>query len=136
VREANALERTYETQAGCPVAGTLDVIGDRWTILIFRDLMLGKSGKFKDLLESLQGISPNLLADRLKRLEREEIIERSFYSDHPPRAEYRFTAKGDELRPIVRAMARWGYKYRLTDEQREQALRMIPGIDPGETESP
>jgi DNA-binding HxlR family transcriptional regulator len=130
------VERTYETQAGCPVAGTLDVIGDRWTVLILRDLLLGKSGKFKDLLESLQGISPNLLAGRLKRLEREGIVERHFYSDHPPRAEYRFTAKGEELGSVVRAMARWGYKHRLTDEQREEAMRTIPGIDPAETESP
>jgi len=71
------------------VAATLDVIGDRWTILILRDLVLGRSGKFSDLLESLRGISPNLLAQRLKRLEREGILERFFYSDHPPRAEYR-----------------------------------------------
>lgn len=104
------------------MAATLDVIGDRWTLLILRDLVLGKSGKFKDLLESLQGISPNLLANRLKRLEREGIIERSFYSDHPPRAEYRFTVKGDELRPVVRAIAEWGYRHELTDEQRASWL--------------
>jgi len=128
------LERTYETQAGCPVAGTLDVIGDRWTILIIRDLVLGKSGKFKDLLASLQGISPNLLADRLKRLEREGIVERSFYSDHPPRAEYRFTPKGEELGSVVSAMARWGYKHRLTDEQREQAARLIPSLGSAATD--
>jgi len=128
------LERTYETQAGCPVAGTLDVIGDRWTILIIRDLVLGKSGKFKDLLESLHGISPNLLADRLKRLEREGIVERFFYSDHPPRAEYRFTPKGGELGSIVRAMARWGYKHRLTDKQREQAARLIPSLNSAATD--
>jgi DNA-binding HxlR family transcriptional regulator len=123
------LERTYETQAGCPVAGTLDVIGDRWTILVLRDLLLGRSAKFKDLLESLEGVSPNLLADRLKRLEQEGILERHFYSDHPPRAEYRLTAKGEELGAIVRAMARWGYRHRLTDAQREEAVRQIPGLD-------
>ena len=112
------MERTYETQTGCPVAATLDVIGDRWTILILRDLVLGQSGKFNDLLESLRGISPNLLAQRLKRLEREGILERFFYSDHPPRAEYRFTEKGKELGSVVRALATWGYAHRLTDEQR------------------
>jgi len=114
----SSLERTYETQTGCPVAATLDVIGDRWTILILRDLVLGQSGKFNDLLESLRGISPNLLAQRLKRLEREGILERFFYSDHPPRAEYRFTEKGKELGSVVRALATWGYAHRLTDEQR------------------
>lgn len=112
------MKRTYGSQEGCPVAATLDVIGDRWTILILRDLFLGNSGKFKDLLESLQGISPSLLAQRLKRLEREEIVERSFYTSHPPRAEYRLTERGEELRPVIRALARWGFEHRLTDEQR------------------
>lgn len=111
-------QRTYTSQDGCPVAGTLDVVGDRWTLLILRDLVLGRSGKFKDLLESLQGISPNLLANRLKRLENEGIIERFFYSDHPPRAEYHFTDKGNELRTVIKAMAEWGYKHVLSDEQR------------------
>ncbi len=111
--------RTYHSQQGCPVAETLDVIGDRWTILILRDLLLdGGSGKFTDLLRSLQGISPNLLAARLKELEREGIVERFFYSDHPPRAEYRFTDKGRELGAVVRAIAEWGRKHQLTDEQR------------------
>ncbi len=119
------LERTYETQAGCPVAATLDVIGDRWTILILRDLVLGRSGKFKDLLASLEGISPHLLAQRLKRLEREGILERAFYSDHPPRAEYRFTKTGKELGSVVRAMADWGLAHRLTDEQRAAASEVI-----------
>jgi DNA-binding HxlR family transcriptional regulator len=107
------------------VAATLDVIGDRWTILILRDLTLGRSGKFKDLLESLRGISPNLLAQRLKRLEREGIVERSFYSDHPPRAEYRFTQTGKELASVVRAMADWGIEHRLTHEQRAAAYELI-----------
>jgi len=121
------LERAYETQTGCPVAATLDVIGDRWTILILRDLVLGRSGKFSDLLESLRGISPNLLAQRLKRLEREGILERFFYSDHPPRAEYRFTEKGRELGSVVRALAQWGYTHRLTDEERTAASALLAG---------
>ncbi len=132
--EGNTLERTYESQAGCPVAATLDVIGDRWTILILRDLLLGRSGKFKDLLVSLQGISPNLLAERLKRLEREGIVRRSFYSDHPPRAEYRFTDKGEELGSVVRAMARWGYDHRLADDERERASLRLPWLDPAKAE--
>lgn len=121
------MERAYETQTGCPVAATLDVIGDRWTILILRDLVLGRSGKFSDLLESLRGISPNLLAQRLKRLEREGILERFFYSDHPPRAEYLFTEKGRELGSVVRALAEWGYAHRLTDEERTAASALLAG---------
>ena len=73
---------------------------------------------------SLEGISPNLLAQRLKLLEREGIVERHFYSDHPPRAEYRFTKKGAELGSVVRAMAEWGIEYRLTGQQRAAAGRL------------
>ena len=123
--EGDQLERTYETQEGCPVAATLDVIGDRWTLLIIRDLTLGRSGKFKNLMASLQGISPNLLAQRLKLLEREGIVERHFYSDHPPRAEYRFTKKGAELGSVVRAIAEWGIEYRLTGRQRAAAVARL-----------
>ena len=111
------MPRKYDTQEGCPVAGTLDIIGDRWTILILRDLTLERSGKFKDLQASLRGISPNLLASRLKRLEAAGVLERSFYSQHPPRAEYQLTEKGEGLRKVVREMARWGAKYQLDDQQ-------------------
>ena len=110
------MQRTYKTQDGCPVAGTLEIVGDRWTILVLRDLILGR-GKFKDLLESLEGISPNLLAQRLKRLEERGIVERFFYSDHPPRAEYRLTEKGAALAPVIRAIAEWGVKYCLDNDQ-------------------
>lgn len=124
------VDRTYESQAGCPVAATLDLIGDRWTILILRDLVLGRSGKFKDFLQSLRGISPHLLAQRLKRLQHEGILEREFYSDHPPRARYRLTATGEGLGRIVRAMADWGYEHRLSDEQRPAARAMMDGAKP------
>ena len=120
------MQRTYKTQEACPVARSLDVIGDRWTVLVLRDLVLGR-GKFKDLLESLGGISPNLLAQRLKLLEEQAIVERVFYSDHPPRAEYRLTEKGNDLIPVLRAIAEWGYKYELDDEKRARP-RVLQGI--------
>ena len=112
------MTRTYESQDYCPVARTLDVIGDRWTILILRDITHGVT-KYSDMLESLGGISPNLLAQRLKRLEKEGVLERSFYSDHPPRAEYKLTKKGRDLRPVLSSMARWGYDYELDEDQRK-----------------
>ena len=120
------MQRTYKTQEACPVARSLDVIGDRWTVLVLRDLVLGR-GKFKDLLESLGGISPNLLAQRLKLLEEQAIVERVFYSDHPPRAEYRLTEKGNDLIPVLRAIAEWGYKYELDDEKRARP-RVLQGM--------
>jgi len=95
----------------CPVARTLDVIGDRWTILILRDLMIDGPRKFMDFQYSLARISPTTLSDRLKGLEEHGIIERRCSEDHPPRAEYLLTSKGEDLRPILRAMRLWGYKH-------------------------
>jgi DNA-binding HxlR family transcriptional regulator len=95
-------------RANCPVARTLEVIGDRWTILIIRDLLLDGPRRFLDLETSLQGISPNTLSARLKTLEDAEVIERRYYEKHPPRAEYVLTAKGRELGPVLRALRHWG----------------------------
>lgn len=104
------MRRIYSSQDVCPVARTLDVLGDRWTILVIRDLLRGVN-RFSDLEQSLAGISPNLLAARLKRLEKAGMVERAFYSDHPPRAEYRLTHKGREFGAVVRAMYAWGTKH-------------------------
>jgi len=106
--------RIYESQAVCPVARTLDIVGDRWTILVLRDLFRGR-GRFSVLLESLKGISANLLSDRLKKLEENGMIERVFYSDHPPRAEYRLTEKGRAFIPILVAMRDYGEKWEPAD---------------------
>ncbi len=100
-------QRTYESQQHCPVARTLDVVGDRWLILILRDLSWGRQ-RFSTLLGSLAGISANRLADRLKRLEEHGMVERVFYSEHPPRAEYRLTTKGRAFVPVLAAMQRYG----------------------------
>jgi DNA-binding HxlR family transcriptional regulator len=95
----------------CPIARTLEVVGERWTLLILRDLVLDGPRKFQDLEQSLSGISPNTLSARLKTLEDSGIVERRFYSDHPPRAEYILTPKGRELRPILKTLKRWGERY-------------------------
>jgi DNA-binding HxlR family transcriptional regulator len=94
----------------CPVSRTLDVLGDRWSLLVVRDLIRGKR-RFAEFLESKEGIPTNTLAERLKRLVRAGIIESRRYSEHPPRVEYLLTAKGEELRPIIRAMVEWGVKH-------------------------
>jgi DNA-binding HxlR family transcriptional regulator len=95
----------------CPIARTLEVIGERWTFLILRDLVLDGPRKFQDLERSLAGISPNTLSARLKTLEENGIVERRFYADHPPRAEYLITVKGRELRPILRTLKQWGERH-------------------------
>ena len=119
----NATPRTYESQTNCPIAKSLDIVGERWTILILRDLAYGVT-KFKEILRSLDGIPSNLLANRLKRLEEQGVVERSFYSQHPPRAEYKLTSKGVRLIPLLRVLAEWGAWYELDEDQRENpALR-------------
>ena len=94
----------------CPVSRTLDVLGDRWSLLVVRDLMRGKH-RFAEFLESKEGIPTNTLADRLKRLERDGIIEAVRYSEHPPRVDYQLTSKGEDLRPIIKAMVDWGVRH-------------------------
>jgi DNA-binding HxlR family transcriptional regulator len=95
----------------CPVARTLAIIGERWTILILRDLLRDGPRKFQDFERSLQGISPNTLSARLKTLEDHGIVGRRFYADHPPRAEYVLTDKGRELRFALKALRDWGEQH-------------------------
>ncbi|HEY3081489.1 MAG TPA: helix-turn-helix domain-containing protein [Chloroflexota bacterium] len=94
-------------RSACPVAGTLDLIGDRWTLLVVRDLLLGKR-RYGEFLASSEAIPTNILAERLKRLEEAGLIEALPYSQRPLRFEYRLTPTGRELGPIVRAVAAWG----------------------------
>ena len=100
------MARTYGLD--CPVARTLDVIGDRWTILILRDLFLQRTRRFQDFSDALPGLTPSVLSGRLKELEEDGIIESRLYSDHPPRAEYLLTDKGRSLGPILKALRQWG----------------------------
>jgi len=94
----------------CPVAKALEVLGDRWTLLIVRDLLRG-ARRFQDFQTSLTGIAPTILSDRLKLMEEHGLITRRFYSDHPPRAEYFLTDKGKELGVVVGALAVWGTRH-------------------------
>jgi DNA-binding HxlR family transcriptional regulator len=102
---------TKRSREPCPVARTLDIIGDRWTILILRDLLTHDSRRFQDLETSLRGISPNTLSARLKHLEEHGVLARRLYEEHPPRAEYLLTPKGRELGPAMRALQIWGRKH-------------------------
>jgi DNA-binding HxlR family transcriptional regulator len=103
-------QRVYTTQESCPVARTLNVVGDRWTILVLRDLSRGRL-RYGELMESLAGISTNLLADRLKKLEESGMVEQVAYSNHPPRAEYRLTEKGRAFVPILKALREYGERW-------------------------
>jgi len=95
----------------CPIAHALDIVGDRWTLLIVRDLLNNGAMKYAELQQSLTGIAPNVLSERLKSLEAHGIVEREFYSQHPPRARYKLTRKGGQLNIVVAALLQWGNKY-------------------------
>ena len=94
----------------CPVAKSLDLVGERWTLLIVRDLLEGQR-RFQDSHASLPGIAPALLSERLKVMERHRLVERRFYSQHPPRAEYALTDRGRELGIVIGALATWGSRH-------------------------
>jgi DNA-binding HxlR family transcriptional regulator len=102
------LNRAYEGQ-NCSIARALEVVGERWTLLIVRDVFLGLR-RFDQIQESL-GIARNVLTDRLNRLVDEGILERVLYRDRPERYEFRLTQKGRDLLLPLTALGQWGDKY-------------------------
>lgn len=115
------MSRKYVAQETCPIARTLDIVGDRWTLLVLRDLSRGYT-RYNELLASCEGISTNLLSDRLKKLEERGFVKREFYNDHPPRAQYGLTEKGLDFGHVLRALYRWGtaHEPRETDRPLSQ----------------
>jgi len=103
----DATDPTPLRRSICPVANTLDRIGDKWSLLLVRDMLAGKS-TYGQFLESPEGIPTNILADRLKRLEQFGIITRSVYQERPVRYAYALTTQGKQLRVVLRAIADWG----------------------------
>ena len=100
----------------CSIARALEVVGERWTLLIVRDVALGLR-RFDELQRSL-GVARNVLADRLDKLVRERVLERVRYSERPARYEYRLTAKGRELDAALAALRQWGDKHLSTKPAR------------------
>ena len=94
----------------CPAACALDLAGDKWTLLVVRDLLSGRH-TFKELLAADEGIPTNILADRLKKMEAAGLIQAKPYQDKPVRWRYELTAKGRDLGHVLAAMARWGKKH-------------------------
>ena len=93
------------------MARTLDVIGERWTLLILRDLFLHGPRRFQDFQDSLGSLAPNTLSARLKDLEDQGLVVRRLYSEHPPRLEYHLSPKGKTLGPVLKALREWGSKH-------------------------
>jgi DNA-binding HxlR family transcriptional regulator len=94
----------------CAVACTLDLIGDKWSLLVVRDLLRGNV-TYGELQNSPEGIPTNILADRLKRLEEARLITKAAYQEHPVRYAYRLTEKGKALSGVLSALVQWGKKH-------------------------
>ena len=94
----------------CPVATTLQLIGNKWKILILRNLM-ARPWRFNEMLRSIPGISQKVLTDNLRALENDEIITRTVFPEVPPRVEYALSDLGESMRPIIKAMETWGTGY-------------------------
>ena len=94
----------------CPVASALDILGDRWTLVLIRDLHFGAS-RYNDFLSSPEGIPSNLLAERLKTMEARGIVAKEPYQTKPIRYAYRLTEMGNALYPVMKAMSDWGLQW-------------------------
>jgi DNA-binding HxlR family transcriptional regulator len=94
----------------CPVACALDIFGDKWTLLVIRDLVLGRN-RFKDFTNSPEGIPTNILSDRLERLQEKGMVEQIPASEGGKRMAYALTEKGKSLVPILGAIRDWGLKW-------------------------
>ena len=95
----------------CPVATTVQLIGNKWKLLILRNLRL-RPWRFNELQKSLEGISQKVLTESLRSMEADGIIVRTVYAEVPPRVEYSLSELGDTMRPILDAMEKWGNDYK------------------------
>ncbi len=116
----------------CPIRFGLGVFGDRWSLLIIRDMMFRGSTRFKDFLDSGEGISTNVLSDRLSRLEAQGIISRKKDPDNGRRVLYQLTGKGKDLLPVLLAVIGWAEKYdpdtKISGEMGERIRTDLRGV--------
>ena len=103
---------TKEELPECPVATTVQLIGNKWKLLIIRNLVYNCKQRFTDFVKSISGISKKVLTDDLRALENDGIIEREVFAEVPPRVEYSLTDLGKTLKPVLDAMSDWGTNYK------------------------
>jgi len=101
---------TKEELPACPVATTLQLIGNKWKMLILRNLLVGTQ-RFNELRRTIPGISQKVLTDNLRSMEGDGIITRKVYAEVPPRVEYSLSELGDTMRPIIKSLEIWGTGY-------------------------
>ena len=109
------MANTLDFRSDCPLASALDVLGDKWSLLIIRDLAQDKR-TYGELEKIEENITTNILADRLKKLVSYQIIEKSLYQEKPKRYHYLLTHKGLALLPILRDFANWGHEHLCNNE--------------------
>ena len=102
---------TKEELPECPVATTVQLIGNKWKLLIIRNL-LASPQRFTEMRKSIPGISQKVLTDNLRSLEQDALINREVFAELPPRVVYSLSELGDSLRPIINAMQEWGTNYK------------------------
>lgn len=110
-----AAKHEVSCDVSCPVQRTAQVLDGKWTTLVLRDLLGGKKKRYSELQRSLKGISPRLLAARLKALEQQGLVTRTVFATVPPTTEYALTPQGQHIMPVVQAMAAYGQTLLLQD---------------------
>ena len=103
--------KKMKKRSDCPISCSLDIWGDKWSLLIIRDLMFSKKCRYTDLLKSAEGIATNILATRLQALEENKIIEKSDDPESKSKGYYKLTQKGIDLLPILIEIHLWSEKY-------------------------
>ena len=121
-RKSAVAARIVAAATACPVAAALEVIGEKWTLLVLRDLSRHPARRFQDLIESLEGCAPNTLSARLSALEHHGLIERRLYEQHPPRMEYLLTGQGRDVLPVLAALKSWGTKLQVRAAAKTQRV--------------
>lgn len=102
--------KAHAARSSCPIATTLDLLGDRWSMLLIRDMLIGKA-RFGEFLASPEGIPTNILASRLRQLEEAGLVEKRPYQTRPERFEYALTKQGEALLPVLQEVCRWANAY-------------------------
>jgi DNA-binding HxlR family transcriptional regulator len=118
-------EELSSCRSHCPISYALDFVGDRWTLIVLRDLILGRKRYFREFLGSQEGIATNILTARLKQLEAAGLVTRTADPKHPRRGVYTPTDKALDLLPTLVELVRWGAKY---DPKSDAPVRIVRGI--------
>lgn len=103
---------TREELPECPVATTVQLIGNKWKLLILRNLVYNESQRFTDFVKTIEGISKKVLTDNLRALENDGLVEREVFAEVPPKVVYTLSDLGKTLRPVLDAMGEWGSDYK------------------------